>query len=165
MVEEQAEVVAISHEGTWVEAVRQSSCGSCESKKAGCGVSALGKVVGKKRVRLHVQNPVNAQVGDHVVVGIHERILLRQTGLLYLMPLLGLFIGGLAGQWLAEQWLPDQTDLGAIFFGLFGLGLAMRWMKKRHNAMENQEEMPTILRIVELHSDVNTQIVQMRNQP
>jgi sigma-E factor negative regulatory protein RseC len=75
MIEENALVVVTEGEDAWVETSRRSSCGSCEAK--GCGTGALSQVLGRRRQRLRVKNPIAAVVGEQVVLGITESALIK----------------------------------------------------------------------------------------
>ncbi len=125
MVEEHGVVVEISDRYAWVKTQRQSSCGQCASNK-GCGTSTLSKVMGQKYNEVRVVNSLNVGVGDHVVIGLAEQALVRSSLLLYLMPLLMMFIAAISLETLSGvfQWSISEPYL--VFAGIAGLliGLA-----------------------------------------
>ncbi|MEQ1620981.1 MAG: SoxR reducing system RseC family protein [Methylococcales bacterium] len=103
MIEELAVVVKIENHQVWVEAGPNSACGGCQQKTS-CTTNAIGSVLKKKSVP--VDSDIQLKTGDQVMVAIDENLLLRASMLLYLLPLMGLFLG--AG--IAEWWLDDNPN-------------------------------------------------------
>lgn len=122
MIEEHAEVVNIDGSDIWVETQRRSACDHCAVNK-GCGTSVLGKVIGVKSSRVRVLNPDDKKVsiGDEIIVGINEQALVKGSIIIYLVPLVLLFIFGLLGETLSVQMNILNSDIVAIISGLIGL--------------------------------------------
>ncbi len=127
MIEETAHVVAAKGDNAWVETERRSSCGSCSAK--GCGTGALSKVLGTKVQRLEVRNPIGAQAGETVILGIEEGVLLKGSLMVYILPLALMLVGGLLGETLAPQWESDPEGL-SLLFGALGLLLGLFWLRR-----------------------------------
>ncbi|MDP2904293.1 MAG: SoxR reducing system RseC family protein [Methylovulum sp.] len=114
MIEELAVVVKIANHQVWVASESNSACGGCQ-QKASCATNALGSVLKKKSVPVDSNLPL--KIGDTVVVAIDENLLLRTSLLLYLMPLIALFIGaGIADSLLensahADLWIAGSAAL------------------------------------------------------
>ncbi len=53
MITENAIVVSIDNNQTWIETQRKSVCGQCAANK-GCGTSVLSKVIGNKFSKMKV---------------------------------------------------------------------------------------------------------------
>ena len=88
-------MVATEPGAVWVETVRRSTCSSC-SANAGCGQGLMQRLgVGAGRARVRALSDLSLRVGDAVVLGIHEDLLLRASVLFYLFPLLGFFVAAL----------------------------------------------------------------------
>lgn len=141
MLEEQAIVVEASAEEVWVETCRQTACQSC-SAKSSCGHSLLSKISSGKTQRLQVKTDKELQVGDQVVLGLDEGAFIRGSALVYLLPLLALIIGALAGDALFGQ---DSL----MSFVLAGAGLLagfayVRWYSWRHR--QDAQYQPVVLR-------------------
>lgn len=141
MLEEQAIVVEVSAEEVWVETCRQTACQSC-SAKSSCGHSLLSKISSGKTQRLQVKTDKELQVGDQVVLGLDEGAFIRGSALVYLLPLLALIIGALAGDALFGQ---DSL----MSFVLAGAGLLagfayVRWYSWRHR--QDAQYQPVVLR-------------------
>lgn len=124
MIEEQA--VVISSEGAFatVEARRSHACGPCGAKSV-CGVSALAKLLGKRRSSIRVRNPIGAGPGDRVVVGLDESVLTTGSFVIYIVPLLTLVMFAVVGQWLAGVLAFESAEPMAITGGLLGLWLGL----------------------------------------
>lgn len=119
MIEEQAQVVGIDGDRLLLQASTRSACGSCAANK-GCGTSVLSKVVGRKFTRFHATNSVGAEIGDTVVVGIAEDALIRGSLMIYILPLLSMFLFALMTDYfLATE--PGNHDLLIIVSALAGL--------------------------------------------
>jgi len=91
VVKEMATVVAVDGENAWVETTRQSSCGGCESS-SGCGTATFSKVLGNRPFRVQVKNPLHAKIGEQVTIAVSENGLMKGAALLYMVPLLSLFL-------------------------------------------------------------------------
>jgi sigma-E factor negative regulatory protein RseC len=104
MIEELALVVKVDNQRAWVTSAQAGVCGGC-AQKAGCSTQALDSVFKKKPVAVEVDSAEHLQVGDTVVVAIDEGLLLLATLLMYLFPLIALFMGGGLVDWL----LPDDS--------------------------------------------------------
>jgi len=66
-----------------------------------------------------VENPINADIGDEVIISIADGSILRGIGLVYLMPLLMLATGAMLGSYWAE--LPGLRDGYAAAGAMIGL--------------------------------------------
>lgn len=107
MIEEHGRVVAVEAGAVWVETQRTSTCSGCVAKN-GCGQGLMDRLgVHERRGLVRALSQLNLQVGDVVVLGIQERVLLRGAILVYLFPLLMLLAASLvAAQFsLSEPWV------------------------------------------------------------
>lgn len=117
MIETEAVVVKIEHAVAYVQAERKSSCSGCS--ESSCGTSVLANFFGQKAPLYRASNEVGAKVGDRVVVGMNESALFKGTLLLYLFPLLLLFVGAVAGNALAvTAEVKDGYSVAGAFIGL-----------------------------------------------
>jgi sigma-E factor negative regulatory protein RseC len=133
MIETPARITRLDGANAWVVSAAPSSCGACGGK--GCGSSLFARVLHPDEPEYRVDNPIGAQVGESVVVGLPDGALLRAAVSGYLVPLLLLLAGAALGQQFAGE-------LGAIAGGLVGLLLAAILLR-RHRG---QASSPAILR-------------------
>lgn len=117
MIETEAVVVKVEHAVAYVQAERKSNCSSCS--ESSCGTSVLANFFGQKTPLYCASNEVGAKVGDRVVVGMNESALFKGTLLLYLFPLLLLFVGAVTGSVLADT--ADVKDGYSVAGAIIGL--------------------------------------------
>lgn len=146
MITEDAIVIAIDNNETWIETQRKSTCGQCSANKA-CGTSVLSKVMGNKLSKMKAINKINAQVGDYVVVGLNESSLLKGAFMTYLLPLLYLFIFSLIGKFISAELSILKNEFIIIVFAILGFYLGLKQLKKfSHSIDKNENYQPVILK-------------------
>jgi len=108
-----AQVLSLSDEGNLANVMirRHSACGNC------------GKCNTGDNMTLAIDNSFKAERGDMVILELNEGNLVNAALLLYLLPLLGLIIGYLAGVGLGFQLEFSRIMTSLIFFFL-SLGVA-----------------------------------------
>lgn len=124
MIEERAVILSLdnSSSNATLEIERKTACGLCGQTR-GCGNSIWGKLFAHQSSAFKAQNRINAKVGDSVIVGINEQALLKSAMLLYIVPLVTLFIGAILMQQVFAT--NGYSMLGA----LLGLIIGLMWVK------------------------------------
>jgi sigma-E factor negative regulatory protein RseC len=146
MIEEAAIVVKTEGDRAIVATQRTTSCGGCSAKNS-CGTPVLAKVMGNRLTKVEVENPIKAELGDHVIIGLQETALLRVSLLFYIFPLILLFTGSVSGQWLAEQFSLQSTEPMSIACGLLGLFAGLFMVRKiTKQSQHNKQYQAVILR-------------------
>lgn len=146
MIEEQARVVKTAQGKVLVETQRSSTCGQCSAKN-GCGTHVLQKVLGKKRNYIYVNSNLPVEVGDIVIIGLHESALVRGSLAVYLLPIIGFVIFGLGGELLGPQLSFINTDHLSVFAAFVGLALAGVWIRFYSGTLiNNPNYQPNLLR-------------------
>jgi sigma-E factor negative regulatory protein RseC len=130
MLETRAIIMQVEGRYALVQASRANGCELCNGK--GCGTSKLSQLFCGKPRRFQVDNPINAVVGDEVIISIAEGAILRGVGVVYLLPLVLLVMGALPGSfWIAQ---PEQREgyaaLGALLGLVAGFVIA-KWVSMR----------------------------------
>jgi len=115
MMKESATVVSWQQGVALLRCDYKTGCGSCNAR-SGCGLPALNELVPKTEHPLQVRIDQPLEPGQRVEVGIAEGSLLRSAMLVYLMPLLGMMLGGSLLQYLLG------TDAFAALGALLGGG-------------------------------------------
>jgi sigma-E factor negative regulatory protein RseC len=120
MIEEPATVVALDGGLAWVETSRRGACSGC-GQGAGCPTSTLGRLLRPGATnRLAVEDGLGVQVGDQVVIGIPDGLLLRASAAAYLLPLVAL----VAAAGIAQSLQAPELVVAAA--GIAGLGAGLR---------------------------------------
>ncbi|WP_161866592.1 SoxR reducing system RseC family protein [Pseudomonas yangonensis] len=141
MIEEQGRVVALEPGAVWVETLRKSTCSSC-SANAACGQGLMDRLgVGRQRGYVRALSQMQLAIGDTVIIGVREDLLVRSSLLVYLLPLLGLFAAALLADGLG---LSEPLVILAGLIGLSASWLMVRWRAAR--VAENPLLQPVVLR-------------------
>ena len=124
MIEEEAIVIDQNGEFAEVDIIRTKPCGLC-GKTQGCGNSIWGKVFSFHKRKIKIQNKINAKVGEKVKLVIEENYLLKASLLLYGLPLLFLFGGMIASEYI----LVATNDFVVFLGGILGFTLGIILLK------------------------------------
>ncbi len=123
MLEETGIVVAIDNDQAWVQTIRQSACSSCEAKN-GCGQGVLARISDGKANQVLVNNSLSLKVGEEVLIGIPEELLIKASVMVYLLPLLTMVVVALT----IEKWLKPGDGWVALA-GCSGLAIGFLIVK------------------------------------
>lgn len=146
MIEEVGIVVSVQGDLAEVEGQRRGTCGGCAANGA-CGTSLIARHFGRKRLLLSAYNDIGAEPGDRVVLGLPEGALLEASFVTYIVPLLAMIGGGVAGERLAGLLLPEYTRVTSVLGGVVALAAALRWLGRFVRARRSGHHYrPTILR-------------------
>lgn len=146
MIEELATVIAIDNENITVESTVKSSCSGCKQVDS-CGSGQIAKAFPQKKLITSINSHLPVKLGDNVVIGLSEKILLKSAWQVYIWPLIGLIIGAFLGQWLIEQALFSH-EIIAILISVVGGGIGFNCARSQQNKIVNCPQwVPTILRI------------------
>lgn len=132
MIESVATVVAVGDTWAQVECRRKSACGHCHQQES-CGVGAIAKAMPGRPQLLEIALTAPVLVGQQVRIGIPERSLLTSALLVYMVPVLFLLLGALAGKLVSVQWPVGEEPseiIGALLGGGFGFLLARLGAKR-----------------------------------
>ena len=103
---------------------------------------------GGKEMEIAVDNSLGASPGDRVMVRVSDSAFLKATFLVYMVPVIGLFIGALIGQSLGTRWGYDPDGFSALF-GISSLIVTFAVVRVFANRLGQQEKyQPKIIKIV-----------------
>lgn len=144
MIEEKAIVVELSSDEIVVESIVKSGCSGCQQIKS-CGSGQIAQAFPQKKTRFSVQSTIPLNLGDHVVIGLSEKILLSAAWQVYMWPLVGLIIASVLGQYLVDtQIIPNELlALPIAFLGAY-LGYFLAKIKQK-DISKQSEWLPVIL--------------------
>jgi len=115
MVEGIAQVVKIEGKTAWLVPEQGSSCGSCASATA-CGSKGIGTTASRlDNRRFRIDNDANLAVGERVVFGIRDNVLLKASITAYAIPLATLLLAGSLAQW---KFGKELITMAAMVVGL-----------------------------------------------
>lgn len=141
MIEESGKVVALEGDYVWVETMREAACNACTAK-SGCGQSVLEKAALGKKHHIRALSTLKVELGEEVVIGIEEPVILFSAVIIYLLPLISLFaaVAVAVTFWGGSDVVVGVSGLAGLSLGL----LAARWYSYRNRF--NQRYQPVILR-------------------
>jgi sigma-E factor negative regulatory protein RseC len=128
MIEEQAIVIKASKERVTLEVVRSQPCGLCGQVR-GCGNSIWGKIFSHQSGFIETRNDLNAKLGDVVILGIDETLMLKSSLMLYGVPLLLMFLG----MTIANSIATDTVEFYTLLGGVLGLSIGVMMIKRAIN--------------------------------
>lgn len=91
----------------------KAGCGSCKAK-SGCGARLLNELAPESNPHLKIRIDQPLEPGQRVEIGIAESSLLRSAMLVYIVPLVGIMLGGGLLQWY------QGNDTAAVFGAILG---------------------------------------------
>ncbi|GGC85031.1 SoxR reducing system RseC family protein [Halopseudomonas salina] len=92
MIEERGRILSLEPGAAWVETIRRSTCNSCQAR-AGCGQALLERLgSGARRGFIRVLCDQPLSIGDEVIIGLPEDAVVKASTLMYILPLLAMFI-------------------------------------------------------------------------
>ncbi|PIE41010.1 MAG: transcriptional regulator [Gammaproteobacteria bacterium] len=114
MIEESGRVVAVEKGAVWVESIRRAACDTCAAKN-GCGQSALAKLGQQHKNHVRAISSLDLEVGDSVVIGVPEDVVIKGTLIAYMMPLIFMLVAAITADSLNTA---DSTVALASLAGL-----------------------------------------------
>lgn len=140
MLEQDATVVEIDDGIVWVESISRSSCSQCSSSS--CATSVISKLFGLKRNLLRMENKLQAKVGDQVIIGIPDNVLVKASIWAYLVPVLSMLLVTLMAV------MQGAGDAVQVLSALSGLALGFMLVGRMTRSTKNISSFdPQLLRI------------------
>lgn len=147
MIEETAVVVEVNGDLVTVESEIKSACSSCQQVSS-CGSGQVAKAFPSKKVQYHIASDKPLSVGDRVVIGLSESLILSAAWQVYLLPLFGLILGGTLGQLILVEQLGLHELIGltlSVLGGFAGFKFAKRMQCQQGN---EQNWRPQLLKLL-----------------
>lgn len=125
VLREVGQVTELSGSLAKVTVKRRSSCESCGA----CGIGS------RTEINFMLKNEIGARVGDRVLIEMGSNSLFKAAFLVYTIPLIGLIIGFMLGQYIAGsrgmgEKPAELIGIGTGFFFLIGTFLTIRWLDR-----------------------------------
>ncbi|MCB1916531.1 MAG: SoxR reducing system RseC family protein [Rhodocyclaceae bacterium] len=118
MIEVPGEVLAVE-DGRALVRTRGGGggCGRCH-EAGGCGSAKVGSMFRAEHADFWLDNPIQAQVGDPVLICVAEAVSAQAAMLGYLVPVLGIVVGAALGVLLGGSSAGDAEALAGAAVGL-----------------------------------------------
>jgi sigma-E factor negative regulatory protein RseC len=129
MLEEDARVLEIRGDSVVVETSRQTACDGCGAR-TGCGTGLLSQLFGARKARFVVKNTLDLEVGNEVVIAVSEAGVLKGALLVYVLPLLAMFLGAI----LAHLAFSPASEGVTIAASAAGFLVTLGWVRARHGS-------------------------------
>ncbi len=144
MIVENAQVVAIDGQYAVVQTQRRSACHAC-SVNRGCGIPVLNSLIPNRICSLKVLNPVHANIGDKVEIGVSESGLVKGALILYVLPLISVVVSIVAASVIFGSHLTDSIAIAFSVAGfILGLGLVGLLSNRLGSKMEYQTKILSV---------------------
>ena len=141
MSAERGTVEKVEAEWAWVKTKRSSACSSCASRS-----HCLTQ--GGDQMLVKAQNTARAKKGDEVELYLNTKTKLKGTAIVYLIPVLGLFVGAFSARPLSAA-IGMNPSLGMAVFTFTGLVLSVFLMRYLANRMDSKQTLtPLVKRVV-----------------
>ncbi len=146
MIEQTLTVVKTKGRLAYLQAPEKKACAGCNGR---CGAMTFAKLFGERKRLLPYQFDSELSPGQQVLMRLDDSHIAAHSLLVYLMPLLGFFIGLFAASQQPE-WL--QLASGLLLGGL-GFGLAKRRLYRQDYSIEVVKIYPISMAITQIDGD------------
>jgi sigma-E factor negative regulatory protein RseC len=140
MIEEEAVVIKASKERVTLEVVRTKPFGLCGQVR-GCGNSIWGKIFSHQSGHIETRNDLNAKLGDIVILGIDESLMLKSSLMLYGVPLLSMFLGMVFANSFVKEMMELYTLIGAVTGLILGIVMIKRFINEKMQMFYNEAQL------------------------
>jgi len=133
--EEEGIVISLDGKIAKVQAKKHSDCEAC------------GACSGDMATIMDVYNPLNARVGQRVIIKIPEDKMLKSAFIVFLLPMITTFMGYLIGVWISQKYgLPAMSSkVGA---SVVAFVLTLLYIRYYDRSMAKAKTMPFITDIL-----------------
>lgn len=141
MLDGQAVVTRVIGDRVWLKAVPRS----CQNCKTDCANLRLNGAKAPTDKIVSLATPAQFSIGERVIVSVSPKLFINASVLLYLIPLLGLLVGALVGDWVAMFVMPEGSEGFSIMGGLLGLFLTLWCLLNQMLGLDESHELLSIM--------------------
>ena len=139
MIIERGRVIEVTDGKALVKIERSSACGKCHTE---CALKSSEK----QAILIEVRDPLGVQVNQSVQIAMQNANALRASFAVYIIPLLGLVVGALLGEFFGT--LLGIKDILAILGSFIFLGLSLIVVKLYNDRFkQNLHYQPVIMKV------------------
>jgi len=156
LLEEKGKVIAVEGSYALIETQPRSACGHCNVGDS-CGASVLAGLFSKRRNTVRLKNNLNLEVGETVIIGIHESVLLTTAIMAYMLPIILMIVFAVISNFSGYG---DAVSFVSSMLGLFsGMHISNRIMGNKELHENSQENFHS--REIILLRKVNESVIQL----
>ena len=134
MIRESATVLRVQGAVVWVSCRAQAGCQRCAEGR-GCGGGIFSRLLGDRLREIKtVSDRTDLQIGDQVVIGLGDSALLKAALIMYLMPLILMFVSAVVFS-IASA---GHGDLPALLGAVVGLATGL-WLARSYGRRHNRD--------------------------
>ncbi|MBC2714033.1 MAG: SoxR reducing system RseC family protein [Desulfobacteraceae bacterium] len=142
MATEEGIIIKVNQTTAMVKTKQMTACESCAEKDTCHSTGESSKIM-----EVEAKNPVNAQVGDIVVVSFETSQLFMLSFLLYVFPIIVMIFGALLGERMAENFNGNPSTYSAVMgFSFFFIAMAIVKLKDK-KARKTGQYRPEIIKV------------------
>ncbi len=142
MSTEEGTITKVAGHKAWVRVRRSSMCENCSSK----GICTT--IGGGESMESEALNTANGSVGDRVLLRIPQKSLLKISFVFYMVPVIFLIAGIIAGMKIGKTYFPDP-ELISMLSGIAACAASFIIIKIfAHRVRKNRDYMPEIVKII-----------------
>lgn len=141
MATEEGIVTAVTDTTAWVKTSRSSACEHCSAKDS-CSPT------NKLEAEVEVDNPVQARVGDRILLNVETASLLKASFLIYVFPILCMIAGAGLGQGMGMVTDLDPAWTSPVVALIFFAGALFFMCSKGNRLAQTEAYRPKIIRII-----------------
>lgn len=138
MITEYGTVTRTDSGTAWIKTSRTAACEGCTAKDS-CGTMHTGQ-----EMVIEVSNTLGVQAGDAVIIGIETKPVMLLTFLVYVVPIICLLVGALAGNALAP-FIHINPSFLAMVLGFSSFGAAFFILHKKSAALNKKQGYKPVL--------------------
>lgn len=140
MIKQQARVTSCNDDTVSLEVERESTCSSCKVRQ-GCGTGMLSEHVGNRFSQVTIDKTGDVDVGQQVQLAIPEGSLLQGAFLIYIVPIILLFVFSAIAQYVhTNEFIEILSGLTGLFLGFYLVKIRLKNKKDGFNASIIEEE-------------------------
>ena len=129
LVEEQGVIVSVQGSEVSIAPLAESGCNACLSNGV-CGTALLSTMFGKKQRLLVAENTIDAKPGEQVIIGLNRTALVLVSLMVYLLPLLMLILGAIAGDAVGHRAGLEDAEVISILSGIGAASLTFIFVSR-----------------------------------
>ena len=138
------EVVKVFNRTVEIRVNPTENCGACGVKDSW----HTGPRISTDRL-VTALDPFGLKIGQRVKINLEPKNLIKASIIIFVLPLLGLLLGAVAGSLATTAGYWDYLDLGAVIGGFAGIGISVLGLRSYNKKLEKTDQYyPAVVEIM-----------------